>query len=325
MSNLNNLNNLKPTTKFLLLALVAVVFLSGCTGQEDGKVEYKDDIITVEEYYVDNVRPYENSLATISFLVKNNGDPLEQDENGVDVEINFFEIEPFAVDELVCDGEGYGEDVAECTLNDIGSLDAKAVSITLKSPDLPGGSPPISPTVSYSVGYEYSGVRAVNIPVIDGTSRTIPLKKATQSEPTYGPVQLEFEPPVGSMHKEDDKIVKEYWGVMGRPFEVKMEFQHVGDSSVGIVQPFNISKGDLTLTLSSNIRRVSDLTCDFSENLVSQEDVMLPTRRTELVCNFENTLEMEPPESLATITAEFEYDYKYIRTETFTIEPRDSE
>ncbi len=80
----------KNAKKFgLFAALFLIVFFSGCIDQNGTKfAEYKDDIITVEEYYVDNLNPTENSLSTISFLVQNNGDQKE----GVDVEVYFYDL-----------------------------------------------------------------------------------------------------------------------------------------------------------------------------------------------------------------------------------------
>lgn len=317
------MKKLKTSRKILLLTSVAVIFLSGCIGQEgEGEIQYKDDIITIGEYTVDNINPYERSLTTISFLIQNNGDRLE----GVDVDIS-FNIDPFTVEKLVCDFDEVTaptDGVYMCELNDIVSLDFRQVAITLRAPEVEEST---SFPISYTIKYHYNGYRKADIPLIDGTTIRRPMGKYSQSEPSYGPIELIFEPPVGSSHKEDSKIIKEYWGILGRPFEVKMNFRHVGSGSVGVVSPTTIHEGDVKLILSPNIERVRELTCHFSgsgEQLISNRNITIPKGKAELTCNFQ-TIEITPPESLATITAEFEYDYEYTRTESFTVEPVEEE
>lgn len=311
------MKKLKILKKILLLSLIVVVVLSGCIGQPDGiKDEYKDDIFTVEEYYVDNINPTENSLATISFLVQNNGDRRE----GVDVDVS-FNVDPFEVDKLFCHGvETEPEDgIYACKFKGIESLDVRQVSITLRAPEVESTA---SFPISYTINYAYSGYRKADIPLIDQVTRTRPVGKFGQSTPSYGPVEMNFEPPIGSSHIEDDKVVKEYWGVLGRPFEVKMEFKHVGSSSIGVVSPTIIEERDVKLTPSNNIQKADGYTCHFEESgdyLVSTKNITLPKGRTELVCNFEMTRGITQPEVTATIMAEFYYEYEYMRTETLKV------
>ena len=83
-----------------LIVIMVVITLSGCFDNRDSTriVQYSDDIITVEDWVVQNEEPREGSLMTISFLVKNNGDL----EEGVDVEVDFFDIGDFKVVDLSC-------------------------------------------------------------------------------------------------------------------------------------------------------------------------------------------------------------------------------
>jgi hypothetical protein len=350
----NKLSNLTEKKLILTLALTAIVFLSGCiVGQNGGtKLEYSNDVVTVEDYYVDNINPTENSLATVSFLVQNNGDRRE----GVDVEVYFFDLAPFTVNSLSCqNGEmlwvegstcqtGTGTD-AECQAQNKGThcdadagkcyregcmfhgiepLDVRQVSITLKAPSLTKGSKSMTSTISYHVKYDYYGYRKADIPLIDGVTRKQPVGEFSQSTASYGPVELTFEPPTGSSYKSGGETVQGYWGVMGRPFELKMEFEDVGSSSLGVVSPVNISKGSVKLELSDNIQKAEGYTCHFEESgeyLVSTENVNLPKGRTELTCNFEMKGEMTQPEVTAVVMAEFSYEYKYTLTEAFSIQP----
>jgi len=324
----------------LILLLVLIVALSGCVNQGGVVLQYKNDIITVEDYSVSSLNPYVGSMTTLDFIIKNNGDKKVEW-----AEVIFFDRPGFNVNELFCEGTkelkfGSGtacESDSDCPVNtnefcdlsvkkcykgclftDIESLDFRAVSLTLNA-NSPG-----TYAISYSVKYEYSGFRKADIPVIDGITRKEPIAKFSQSTPTYGPVVMDFEPPVGRQRKEDDKVIKEYWIVGDRPFEVKMNFKHVGSSSVGTIQPVNISKGnvklDLRRSLIIGVHDTTKLPCDFYEEnnfLFSKKDVLVPEK---LLCNFQST-PLEGPETMATIWAEFSYTYKYIKTENFNVKP----
>ncbi len=74
--------------KNLLLAVLVlvVVFISGCVDQATVEgLPYKNDIITIEEYYVSDRTPYEGSVLVIEFLVQNNGkEPVPRVKVGFD-------------------------------------------------------------------------------------------------------------------------------------------------------------------------------------------------------------------------------------------------
>jgi len=318
-----------------VLAVLILVALSGCIDQGDTNIiKYSNDIITVEERVVSTLNPYAGSTTTIDFLVQNNGDRIE----GVDVEVNFFDIPGFNVTRLHCQNNETLAEGIGCYFRHIPPLDVRKVALTLQAPPSDIIATPTTFTLSYYIAYNYTGYRKADIPVIDDITRHEPIAKFSQSTPSYGPVVFDFEPPVGREKKEDGKIIKEYWGVQGRPFEVKMRIEHVGSSSVGSVQPINISKGSVKLELKGDLRRAKGFPCNFcnatrpgdcpsemqdvligkdGRYLFSEKDVIVPS---ELMCNFETTKTTQP-EVIATIWAEFSYTYKYIRTETFTVQP----
>jgi hypothetical protein len=128
---------------------------------------------------------------------------------------------------------------------------------------------------------------------------------------------LEFEAPVGRETVKDSTVVKEYWGVKGRPFELKMNFKHVG--SIANVQPIKIEEGDVKLELIG-LKKEKDLPCDFKtkdEKLVSERDVTVPG---ELVCYLKST-DFIQPELRASVSASFDYTYEFIKAETFNVKP----
>lgn len=319
----------------LILLLVLVVALSGCVNQTM-VLKYKNDIITVEDYSVSSLSPYTGSATALEFSIKNNGDKTVNK-----VEVNFFDRPGFAVKELFCEGIeewkfGSGTNCESdidcinnefcdfstkkcykgCLFTNVESLDFRTIRLTL-SPTSTGTS-----TISYSIKYNYSGFRKADIPVIDGITRKQPISKFSQSIPTYGPVVISFEPPVGRERKENNKIIKEYWIVGDIPFELRMKLKHVGSKSVGDITPVTIPAGNMKIDLRGTLvvakSETTELPCDFYESngfLFSGKDVELPG---ELVCNFQS-VPLEGPETLATIWAEFFYTYKYVRTETFNV------
>jgi len=275
--------------------------------------EYSNDIITVEDIYISNLKPYSDSVTIMEFTIKNNG---EMDVSNI--EVNFFDIPGFTVEEITCEGEAPPANQVKCSQNEFGaieSMDTRRISLRLKAPSVTSET---SLIVSYSVKYDYSGYRKVDIPIIDGVTRKEPMTEFTQSTPTYGPIVLEMEPPVGRERKEDSTIIKEHWVVGEIPFEMKFNFRHIGSSSVGIIkQPINISEGDIALTLTDIERNTP---CpDFDSALKSTKSVLIPGNE-DLICYFRPET-VPDPEVSATIIAEFNYTYEYIRTETFTVQP----
>lgn len=299
----------------LTIPLIAIIVLSGCIGQIPTEVRYKNDIITIEEYSVDTLNPYAGSPVTISFSIKNNGDKSVQW-----VEVNFFDMPNFEVISLEC--EGVTVEGNKCTFEGNSKLeifDVRKISLTLQTPDVTVSSKKF--TLSYSINYKYSGSREAHIPIIDGTTRKTPLSKFTQSEPTYGPVQVGFEPPVGRETKVDDRVIKEHFGIIGRPFKLELSFKHVGSSSIGKIQKVAIPKDQIkidfknTLEIAKNIESGIELPCNFD----TEGELVVPDK---LFCNLESK-QKEPtvPEITGVISVAYSYDYQYIRTETLTVQP----
>jgi len=286
----------------------------------NGQPQYKNDKITIESYSVSNTEPYEGSTVTIELWIKNNGD-REVD----DLEVNFFDVPGFDVTAINCDGTVTNNPTEiKCDSDDfdtIESMDIRMIVLTLKAPEEIISSSQF--TVSYYIQYKYSGYRIANIPIVDGITRQTPLSTFSQSEATYGPILLEFESRIGRTRIEDGRTIKEYWSRMNEPFEVKMNFKHVGSSSIGTIKPVNITKGNVKLDLNNSL--VKRDPCNFEEKnsyLVSKKDILIPNT---LICNFINSSYFKEPESLAVINAEFNYTYEYIKTQTFTVKPMPEE
>ncbi len=286
-----------------VIVLVLIFVFMYYKPQTNHGIEYKNDIVTVEETVVSNSNPSPGSTTSISILIKNNGD------KPVDVEVNFDNIAGLNFKELYC--ESGKQEFHSCIFEEIDPLDIRNIVLTLEVPEETIS----NPFVEYYVKYTYSGYRKANIPIVDNILRT-PIGKFSQSEPSIGPVVLEFEFPAQKEIRKDSQVIKEYWVVADNPFELKVKLRHVG--SLSNIEPIKIKKGSLILDLRGNFRVASGLKCDFEEKdgkLYSKEDIEVPG---ELKCNLESTLTPEP-ETLGTIWAEFTYDYQYRRKEGFTI------
>jgi hypothetical protein len=323
----------------LLCSLSVIVLLSGCNDKENGvvEIEYKDDIITIEDFYISDRKPYENAVTMIDFLVKNNGEfPVDRVEIG-------FDAPGFYIDSLVCEGttpfpKESGDDNNTCVFDKLSSmsviepLDTRTVTIALKVRNI-GLLHPQTYTMTFYVEYDYFGFRKMDIPIIDGETRKKPLSKYGQSSQTYGPIHLDFKPPVRGEKVEEGKTVKEHWGVRDQPFKVEMEFKHVGRSSIGAITDPKIEKGKVRLDLRDSLERGSvgglDLPCEFCEMgdpdcvapmsgyLFSNKSLEIPD---ELSCNFQ-ARGFSGPEMTATIWAEYNYTYIYTNSQDFEIQP----
>jgi len=331
----------------LLLSLVLVVFFSGCVGEPTEELPYKNDIITIEEYYASDRTPYEGAVVLVELVLKNNG---EESVPRTKVE---FDASGFTIEDLSCEGIEIKEDLncegvigeikgddCYCVFdgnNEIESLEnggERRVILTLQVPPR-GLLHSYTLSLSYSIEYDYSGFRKMDIPIIDGETLKKPLSEYSQSTATYGPILLTFELPPRGEHVEEGQTIKEYWGVRDTPFNVKMEFTHVGSKSIGTIREPKIEedmvKLDLrgSLEIAYSVNEEGDklyLPCYFDVGtggyLFSNKEIKVPG---ELMCNLQSTVfkdgEYEEPETRATIWAEFDYRYHYTNSQDFEIQP----
>jgi hypothetical protein len=291
--------------KLLLPLLLFVVLLSGCIDQ--GGLLYKNDLISLEHFSVYPKNPYAGSIVTLQFYVKNNGNlPVER----ASVEFSLAGG-AFSVQELRCqDGTSSGN---SCQFTNLELLDMKKVTFVIKAPTDIKALTPF--TISYKVSYDTSSYRQANIPIVDGVERTAPSTKYKESSPTYGPIQADFEPPVGMETIENNKVIKEYWGTEGQPFLLKVNFKDVASSTVGKAKKFTLPAGAVSLTLN-NVQAASGLPCDF-EGGVSKKEVKVPG---SLFCNFIPS-DLTQVEGTAVIGVNFDYTYEYEKSITLNVMP----
>jgi len=315
------------------MALISMVALSGCVGQEKtGGPQYKNDVITIEDYYVSNLKPYAGSEATMEFLVQNNGEnPMGR------VKVDFFSLSGLTIVELKCSGTdpeySASRQSAGCTFDStnaagaIEPFDVRKVTMRLKMPDLELKTPKEF-TVSYYVEYDYAGFRVANVPIVDGETVTKASTSFSQSTSSYGPIRLDFELPVRGEHKENGQTVKEYWGVKGQPFEIKMKFTNVATSKLKDASPL-LKAGKVRLDVKEMLNPMAGTGCGLCIGGASGcpgtnpkyayplKDVKVPA---EVSCDFK-PLGFETPEAMATMSADFSYTYRYVLSEKLSMQP----
>lgn len=315
----------------MCVALVSAVALSGCTGQPPAGVTYKNDVITLEDYYVSNTRPHPGSDVTIEFLVQNNGEhPVER------VKVDFFDVSGLTITELKCSGAQpeypASRQSASCTFGSassggsIDSMDVRKVTLRLEVPDIETDAS-TDFTISYSVDYDYSGFRLANVPIVDGDTVTRASSKFSQSDPSYGPIALGFELPARSEHKENGQTVKEYWGVEGQPLELKMKFTSTATAKLKDASPV-LAAGSVRLSTNGMMDMLPGTACDLCiggsdgcpgtdpSYAYPLEDVKVPS---DVSCDFE-PVDFGTPEATATLSADFSYTYRYVLSEKLTVQ-----
>ncbi len=327
----------------LLLSLILLVVLfSGCVidgNGNGGSLPYKNDIITIEDYYVSDRNPYEGGIVVLELVLKNNGE-----ESAPRVEIG-FDTPGFYIKELNCDGTEAvisDEEEGSCVFDrnsafgPIESLDnggERRIILTLQVRNI-GILRPHTYTITYYIEYDYSGFRKMDIPIIDGVTLKTPLSQYSQSTATYGPIQLTFKPPERGERVEGGQTIKEYWGVRDSPFKVEMSFTHVGSSSIGNIRQPKIEASGVRLDLRGSLEIASVgeegdetmLPCQFyvgdGDYLFSDRSIDIPD---ELMCNFQSVPFSDPsfdePETSATIWTDFNYTYRYTNSQDFEIQP----
>src|SRR3972149_2856977 len=268
----------KGQTAVLIIVLVVIgaviyfawPFLQNLPSNPVGPgISTNNNIITIGSYSVSSLKMFPDELTTVSFLVQNNGD-----HEVLTGSINFYDLGGMNFISLSCDEYVGGTLVVyqppkyltppACSF-DLKPFQSKKIILILQAPKI-GSLTTFK--ISYLINYPYSQTKSAVIPIIDGTTRTKPLGKFSESQPSYspdtltpsyGPLQLSYKPPVGGTTNVNNQIINEYWGVNGQPFRLELQLSHVG--TVDGAQPVRLSKIDLTLP--SNLVKSSDASNTF--------------------------------------------------------------
>lgn len=329
-----------------ILSLVFIVLLAGCASKPAGEGGLKNDVVTIENYFVSPVAPYEKSPVTMQFDVKNNGD-----QTVPYLEVDFFDTPGFKILDLINCERGFVQG-NKCIFENVEPLDLGTV--TLKLMPVSDVISPTPQTVSFAVRYVYLGSREITIPVIDGETRKQPLTQSRESSPSVGPVVLEINPELDRQVSVDGKTISQRWAAGGKnplPFIVKFKFNHIGNIKEKVTD-INISLSSFRLhvqgldfqSLCSDFCNISKSEC--LKNIPNREALIdgkyfvnlgsnyyklnLPdtefysTRSPQIptdafICTFEPNIQQ--PEYSATIAGHFAYKYEFIKKQDFVIQP----
>jgi hypothetical protein len=288
----------------LILLSLAILVIAGCTTTTG---IYKNDIMVQEQPILTRTNPYTDSSTSIRFYLRNYGrDTVPK------AFVNFFDFHGME-HSLTCQG-GSQVDDHTCEFTNIPSFENRFVSFTIYTPsDIPA---PTSFVISYEISFDYSGSRRIIIPVIDDMQESEPKNKYSISDPSVGPIAVDFEPPIGAEKQQGDQTVTEYWGVKGDSFEVRMNFKQAVETSVVT----NISASDIKLKLQG-LSIDSKLSCDFNSGLTAKSTVSVGQSSVPLSCFFVPT-SFSGSEKMTTIDVNFAYTFDTIKTVTFTVVPR---
>lgn len=287
-----------------LILLIFIVFLAGCVNQS-ATSGFKNDVITIEDYRIPKTI-YSGSSNSIEFYIKNNGDgPVGN------VEVNFFDVPScFPVVSLTCNNERVDGD--KCVFGSIDSGDARSVSLKLKSESVEYKTPC---PISFSIKYDLMGSRNLNMIIIDRSVKDKPSGTGGPAPVGYGPIRLDIQPSV-----EMGETSNGYWVGVDEPFELDFKFTDVG--TVLNAEEVNLSLGNVSLSYSSNLEIPNDLPCDFKDSLSTKSIKIIGDEKHDvLICNFQ-AKQIVQSEELGWVEANYSYTYKYIKTETFDINPR---
>jgi hypothetical protein len=326
--------SVSATSLTVVVILSFAVFLSGCVNQSkpNGTLQYKNDVVTIEDYKVLDRKPYVGAFTTISFSIKNNGEfPLDRvrvkfDAPGFTIPSDGIGCEDTSA--VQADGCLYQKDVG---VGSIEPFDTRQITLTLQAPDV-NIRQAQALTITYAIDYDYSGFRKADLPIIDGITRTKPIASYAESSQTYGPIALSFDQPVGSERVEGDTVIKEYWGTAKSPFSVKLKFTNVGTLPLsGVIPVIKAGKveadlrGALAVAMIGGPRLACDLcspgdegcTGTDSSKMYSSKDIKIPG---QIICNFQ-AADFQGPETTATLWVDYYYTYRFIKSETITIQP----
>ena len=297
--------------KILALLLLVLVILAGCTSSTTGP--YKNEVLVQDNYILTRANPFTDSTTSIRFYLKNFGrDTVPK------TVVDFFDLKGLDVNTLVCQG-GSRIDDHTCEFTNIPSLDSRYVSLTLNTPSSDIIKSPTNFQISYKISFDYSGFRRLVIPVIDDLQESEPVNKYTISDPSVGPISAEFEPPIGAEKKQGDQTIKEYWGIKGDSFEVRMNFKQVVETNVVT----NITGSNIKLKLQG-LSIDSKSKCDFTSGLAAKSIISVGQTQTPLSCFFVAT-PFYGPEVNTVIDVSFAYTFETIKTETISVIPRQTE
>jgi len=292
--------------KVMPLLLVLIMLVSGCV-ETGGAVK---DIITTGSYYVQDLKPLAGTTTVMEFEVS------KKSSGTGDVIVDFFDTSGMLPTSLKCQqpSEIYG---TRCVLKNMVYSDVRLVTLTLQAPPRQLIKSETQYKVSYYIQHDYVSKRTAMITVWDGMSITKPKTTFSTSNPSDGPIVIEFGQPSSGTAKGSDVPYRK-----DVPFEMKVTASNVGSGSIfpQVLAPgkLSVDKGSLFVALAEGEKLHCDFD-DFGSSLVSKKTATLPATFT---CYLAAQDYFEGYKTY-TVSAYLPYTYQYKNSETFTVRPAD--
>lgn len=298
----------------LIIAIIAVVgYLlyssGGFPGQSIGTVTYSNNVLSLDDKTVTSRTTFPGDTIGIGFNLQNNGD-----REISDIRVSFNLPAYVESSTIKC---GFVADSLKgsfCDIRSIESLDQQPVSLDMKLVGDIGTSSSISIPVTYSVRYNYDGENFIRIPVVDDPDLVPSGLSYTIGTPTYGPVQVTIDPPVGREREVAGTRVVENFAFQDKPVSFKFRFSDV-TSSRSLVK---LTREGLKITLDGlqlipgGCDRLDD-----SLNLKNDEEE-LPL---SISCSMRAVPSADGGVRFGEIHVSYAYEYTISGTENFVVTP----
>lgn len=300
---------------------------------------YSNDIITLTGKTISNKNPLAGSTTTIEFYVNNNGDKI------VEYAEVFFTDLPGLSDFKIMQCEGgrkekmndverkciFDKGSSECKEADndcrLSSFDARKVRVVLTTDQSIKTTRPI--TIRYQVSYLYGGKRTIRIPIVNDIAQLPKEVKFDPGKQTYGPIQVDVEPPVGREREELKQRIVENFAYQDTPFSITFNFKNIGSSSLGTIEPVILAGNSLTVSLE-NLQMVL---CDKLETATGSTTLILKEGNVNggwkipfsVSCSLQSAVtESTRAYEIGNMTLDFKYNYKFMNSEELTITPMET-
>ena len=309
------------TGLLIVLIIVGVIVYFVFFGSPAGQTiippkTFDNTIIQIADKQVTVRNPFVDAETAIIFSVVNAGDKK------VDVDVNFDNVPNlFTIESLSCEAGVPSQDKRDCTFSQVESGDSRQVQLKLKANQLAPAQTSAQTTVGYSVGFHYLGSRFIQIPVVNAI-KTLPSGiHYSVSSATVGPIQVSINPPAGSESTVNGQTVTENFARQGIPFTIKFDLSDVGNPP-GTKTPVVLKGDQLNLTLKNlQIQQCDKIDAKtYSLRQTTNGPIPFPIP-FNVECVMNDTFGISPVQAydFGTITLDFNYDYRFENTETFTI------
>ncbi|MDI6825831.1 MAG: hypothetical protein QMD36_01390 [Candidatus Aenigmarchaeota archaeon] len=291
------------------IVLLGIVLFSGCVGQPDQKVEYKDEALKMEIKFPDKTLP--NQIVKMKVTLTNQ---VENYVTNISLRItDFYGLT--LIDQTCSDGKdipncGFISERCGCYFDSIQSLDDREVNFVFRvkgEEELARIPRDLKPEITLE--YSYSGETVFFVPILSQSERSTKAKISTTQ--TKGPIHVEIE---RGLTQSSDQ-----WEINGTAFPIIVWVK----DKIKPDSKRTISNDSFKITLI-NLEKAGEGVgrCDFeneSNVLRPKEDVELPMK-VPLICTLVGKLPEPKPWTYGMIIADYNYTYTVVKTETITVE-----